>query len=71
MKNISDEIIDILNDELPECLANKVDEFKMQVEKGKYRPAYIILDELKNNKSWSPTAEYLQMIEKFWWTLAN
>ncbi len=71
MSDIEVQIIKILKEDLPLNLLHKVDEIEMLITKEKYREAYLNMYELKNSKEWSPTSEYLQLIERFWWNYAN
>ena len=48
-----------------------VDEVELLMKQGKYRAAYSKMYEIRKNPLWSPTSEYLQLIEMFWWEYAN
>ena len=68
---MNENIIKELRDSLPASLIQYVDEVETLIMDGKYREAYLKMYEIKNNPLWSPTREYLQLMEKFWWNYAN
>lgn len=37
----------------------------------KYRQAYLKMYEIRKSSLWSPSSEYLHLMEKFWWYCAN
>ena len=71
MDSIINEIFELLRTYLPESLIYKVDEIGMLIKDEKYREAYLVMYELKQNKLWSPPSKYIQLMEKFWWNYAN
>ena len=71
MKEIKQRIIELLRDKLPSSLMSEVDEMESLMKQGKNRQAYLKMYELKKNPLWSPTSEYLYLIEMFWWNYAN
>ena len=68
---MNENIIKELRDGLPASLIQYVDEVETLIMDGKYRQAYLKMYEIRNNPLWSPTSEYLQLMEKFWWNYAN
>ena len=68
---MNENIIKELRDGLPASLIQYVDEVETLIMDGKYREAYLKMYEIRNNPLWSPTSEYLQLMEKFWWNYAN
>ncbi len=68
---MNENIIKELRDGLPASLIQYVDEVETLIMDGKYRQAYLKMNEIRNNPLWSPTSEYLQLMEKFWWNYAN
>ena len=64
-------IIEILESELPEEYKSEIDKFKHYTLQKKYRQAYLVLNDLKKIKNWSPSSELLQLMEKYWWEYAN
>ncbi len=70
-KNIKRELLELLKQELPENMSEDAKRIKTLIELGKYRAAYIILEELKCSSKWTPTEKYLSLMEDFWWKYAN
>ena len=68
---MNENIIKELRDSLPASLIQYVDEVETLIMDDKYREAYLKMYEIRNNPLWSPTSEYLQLMEKFWWNYAN
>lgn len=68
---MNENIIKELRDSLPASLIQYVDEVETLIMDSKYREAYLKMYEIRNNPLWSPTSEYLQLMEKFWWNYAN
>ena len=68
---MQENIIKELRDRLPTSLIQYVDEVEVLMVLGKYREAYLKMYEILNNPLWSPTSEYLQLMERFWWNYAN
>lgn len=68
---MQEDIIKELRDRLPTSLIQYVDEVEVLMVRGKYREAYLKMYEIRNNPLWSPTSEYLQLMERFWWNYAN
>lgn len=68
---MNENIIKELRDSLPASLIQYVDEVETLIMDGKYIEAYLKMYEIRNNPLWSPTSEYLQLMEKFWWNYAN
>lgn len=68
---MQEDIIKELRDRLPTSLIQYVDEIEVLIVRGKYREAYLKMYEIRNNPLWSPTSEYLQLMERFWWNYAN
>ena len=68
---MNENIIKELRDSLPASLIQYVDEVETLIMHDKYREAYLKMYEIRNNPLWSPTSEYLQLMEKFWWNYAN
>ncbi len=68
---MQENIIKELRDRLPTSLIQYVDEVEVLMVRGKYREAYLKMYEIRNNPLWSPTSEYLQLMERFWWNYAN
>lgn len=71
MEIIEQRIIRLLRCKLPVSLMHNVDEIEFLILQNKYREAYLKMYEVKKNPLWSPTSEYLQLMEKFWWNYAN
>ena len=71
MENIEQRILKLLRCKLPVSLMQNVDEIELLILQKKYREAYLKMYEIQKNPLWSPTSEYLQLIEKFWWNYAN
>lgn len=71
MKDVSLQIIELLRQELPQVLLYNVDEIETLIISEKYRAAYLKMDQLKKEQVWSPTKEYLHLMEEFWWNYAN
>ncbi len=71
MKDEEMQIVDLLRRELPSNLLQKADEIEILILKEKYREAYLNMYELKKSNLWTPTSQYLELIEKFWWNYAN
>ena len=68
---MKENIIQGLRNELPTSLMQYVDEIELLVMHDRYREAYLKMYEIKNNPLWSPTREYLQLMENFWRNYAN
>ena len=68
---MKENIIQGLRNELPTSLMQYVDEIELLVMHDRYREAYLKMYKIKNNPLWSPTREYLQLMENFWWNYAN
>ena len=71
MEIVKQKIITLLRKELPTSLMQDVDEIELLIMQEKYRQAYLKMYELRKRSLWSPTSEYLQLMEKFWWNCAN
>lgn len=71
MESINQKIIRLLRKELPSTLMQDVDEIELLIMQEKYRQAYLKMYEIRKSSLWSPTSEYLQLMEKFWWNCAN
>lgn len=71
MKDIKQEIIELLRERLPSSLMSDVDEIELLIVQNKNRQAYLKMYEIRKNPLWTPTSEYLQLIEMFWWNYAN
>lgn len=71
MESISQKIIGLLRKELPSTLMQDVDEIELLIMQEKYRQAYLKMYEIRKSSLWSPSSEYLQLMEKFWWYCAN
>ena len=71
MEIVKQKIITLLRKELPTSLMQDVDEIELLIMQEKYRQAYLKMYELWKSSLWSPTSEYLQLMEKFWWNCAN
>ena len=69
--NILVQIIDILKKESTIDISKDVDEIEMLIKKEKYRMAYSKMYELKNSNLWTPSTQYLHLMELFWWNYAN
>lgn len=71
MEDIKQKIVGLLRDKLPASLLPNVDEIEELITQGKYRAAYLKMHEIRKDALWSPTSEYLHLMEKFWWEYAN
>ncbi|MCX4341772.1 MAG: hypothetical protein OSJ72_19360 [Lachnospiraceae bacterium] len=71
MENVKQRIIKLLKEELPSSLMKDVDETELLIMQEKYRQAYLKMDEIRKSTLWTPSSEYLQLMEKFWWNCAN
>lgn len=71
MENVKQKIIKLLKEELPSSLMKDVDETELLIMQEKYRQAYLKMDEIRKSTLWTPSIEYLQLMEKFWWNCAN
>lgn len=71
MESVKQKIITLLREELPSSLMHDVDEIELLIMQEKYRQAYLKMYEIRKSSLWSPTSEYLQLMEKFWWNCAN
>lgn len=71
MENVKQKIIKLLKEELPSSLMKDVDETELLIMQEKYRQAYLKMDEIRKSTLWTPSSEYLQLMEKFWWNCAN
>lgn len=71
MKDLNQQIIELLRQKIPFSLMSEVDEIELLITQGKYRAAYFKMYEIRKNPSWSPPSEYLHLMEKFWWHYAN
>lgn len=71
MEGLKQKIVKVLRDELPLSLMQNVDEIELLIMQDRYREAYLKMYEMRKNPLWSPTSEYLQLMEKFWWDYAN
>lgn len=65
VQDIKQEIISLLREKLPKALMPDVDEVGFLIMQNKNRQAWIKMDEIKKNPLWSPTSEYLGLMEKF------
>ena len=66
MKDIKQEIIDLLREKLPGSLMSEVDEIELLIMQNENRPAFRKMYEIRKNPLWTPTSEYLQLMEMFW-----
>lgn len=71
MENLAPQIIRLLRTELPSSLLQSVEEIEMLIKQEEYRQAYLKMYEITKSPLWVPTSEYLQLMEKFWWSYAN
>lgn len=71
MKNVKQQIMESLREEIPLDLISDVDEIELLLHQDRYREAYLKMYELQHNKGWSPTNKFLQLMEQFWWNYAN
>lgn len=71
MNDVKKRIIELLREELPISMSQDVDEIEKLIIQGKYRIAYFKMYKIRKNQIWSPTNEYLHLIEEFWWNYAN
>ena len=71
MENVKKRIIELLREELPTSLLQDVDEIEKLIMQEKYRIAYLKMYEIRKCQAWTPTNEYLYLMEKFWWNYAN
>ena len=69
VQDIRQEIISLLREKLPESLQPDVDEVELFIMQNKNRQAWIKMDEIKKNPLWSPTNEYIDLVEKSWYYL--
>lgn len=71
MESKKQRIISLLREELPSPFMKNIDEIESLIIQGNYRQAYLKMYEIRKSPLWSPTSEYLQLMEKFWWECAN
>lgn len=71
MESVNQKIISILRQELPSILMQDVDEIEQLIIQERYRQAYLKMYEVRKSPLWSPTSEYLRLMERFWWNCAN
>lgn len=71
MKDEKKRVIELLREELPASMLQDVDEIEKLIMQEKYRLAYLKMYEIRKNQIWSPTSEYLHLMEEFWWKYAN
>ena len=71
MENVKKRIIELLREKLPTSLLQDVDEIEKLIMQEKYRVAYLKMYEIRKSQAWSPTSEYLELMEIFWWNFAN
>lgn len=71
MKETKQKVIEELREKLPLSLMESVDEVEALIKQGKNRDAYLKMYEIQKNPLWSPTSEYIHLIEMFWWNYAN
>lgn len=66
MKDIRQEIIELLRERVPESLMPEVDEIESLIMNEEYRPAFSKMDDMKRNPLWAPTSRYIELMELFW-----
>lgn len=68
---IENKILEQLDKELPDSMHYVIDNFKKELKNQQYRQAFLVVEDLKRVKNWSPSATLLYYLEKFWWEKAN
>ena len=69
VQDIKQEIISLLREMLPTSLQPDVDEVELLIMQNNNRQAWIKMDEIKKSPLWSPTNEYVDLMEKSWYYL--
>ena len=66
MEDLRERIVELLRKKAPLSLESEINEMEALIKQKEYRQAFLKMYEIKKDPSWTPTEEYLKLMEKFW-----